>query len=125
MARQRLRYRLAIDHVHDVERIVVGLEDEPSRDPAHIFDFADGLRIVAYRQVSACGVAGLSISASWPGEPLHKAVTSGRISRFDFAEIAIEAFRQLSHDRRKAVFAGFLGIPGFPMWKIDEPESIP
>lgn len=128
----RARYQAAVADVYDQADPRMFTENRPGLNPAHVFDFEDGLRLIVSRERTRRGTVGIHISASLlPGTPLHR---KGQ-------ELTIESgppwLRSLTIDRwaeltgtltpsdvaeaqraGEALFLGFTLPKGVPHWFI-------
>lgn len=112
LAALKARYHLAVETPVDVESVELGVAADPGRLPKHVFDFADGLRIVARREVGVLGGRYVHFSmVSFPGTKVHR-VWRAAASRFGIARANDSLLskcgvriRRLSGDRREWVRA--------------------
>jgi hypothetical protein len=117
----RMRYPWAVDHIHDEARLADGLEPDPAAEPHHVFDFADGLRLVVLRSTGGDGRTRLQVSASGASAALKIEAREGRVGADAFLAMARRGFRDLSRDDRPLDFRGFHGpTRSVPVWLIDE-----
>jgi hypothetical protein len=124
-ARLRLRYDLAIDHVHHYPAMVAGHEPNPTTERAHIFDCYDGIRLIVSRERSARGQHFLMISAtleigSAVELSLDRENEGKRIEADRFVDLAETAFRAISREARPMKF---LGYDQGAIWAISEEDS--
>lgn len=121
MDKLRLRYGLAVDHVHSTRSILADPDSAPSGDPTHIFDTLDGFRIAVSRESDDRGRVVVHVSASLDDIcPLIDEVTEGRLGPAEFLVRSEEHFRAISRDRRPMRLVCFSAGKGVPHWAIDE-----
>ena len=67
------RYAAAIANIYDIEAIDAGHQPRPSNQPQHVFDWADGLRLIVSRDRFPDGRTAIHVSGSLlSGSPLNE-----------------------------------------------------
>jgi len=118
----RARYRRAITEVVDQLACAEGERDPPSGQPAHVFDTAEGWRLIISKERRPDGRVGLHLSASihdrqfWlrlkdSGEPVNA------------LDLALSQWRAISGEReRTPTFLGW-SEGGVPHWFLDQGDA--
>lgn len=110
------RYPAAVAEVYDVESIKLGTVDPPSRHRRHVFDFADGLRLIISRERYEDGRLLVHVSASFAcGSELHRQFPG----LMEFMRLACRRFWDVSGDRRVMRFVG-ITCGNVPHWLVGE-----
>lgn len=117
----RQRYPKAVEEVHDIESIRLGLAIEPGRLPQNVFDFPDGMRLIVSRERDMLGRISIHFSASFaPESQLWRDIKFRRVSKNAALDLIIARWREISWSRDEPKLAGFSEEKGVPHWYVDE-----
>ncbi len=91
------RYAEAIREVNDVESVTMGLRLSTGEQRRHVFDFADGVRLVVSRDALAGHPVHIHLGGSAiRGSLVWENLAAGLLSPDDFAARCLERFRFIS-----------------------------
>lgn len=112
----RSRYHAALVPVFDCRKGVP--RPRPGELRGHVFDCADGLRLIVSRDRESDAELFLHLSASLtPGLPLYDKLARGGVSKRQFIKLVLARFREVSGDYKPLELAGFSSGKGVPHWR--------
>jgi hypothetical protein len=116
----RERFPSALAEVVDIESVMLGNEVIPGKLRKHIFDFADGLRLIVSREAIPRWGVYLHVSASFDEHSENFAkVRTGQIGIQEFFHMALDRYHAISGDPSQLEF-DHLSSRGIPHWKRPE-----
>jgi hypothetical protein len=113
------RYPAAVADLIDVAAVVRGARTAPSKDPAHVFDTIEGLRLIVSREQMPDGRVGLHLSASFHAdtfladERAREALSAGQI-----VPLIVRAWQAIAQSQAAPTFIGLSGggVLHFYVW---------
>jgi hypothetical protein len=107
------RYAAAVEHLYEGRELA---GSRPGNQRQHVFDWADGLRLIVSRERTAEGRVGVHFTAS----VVPNTRLSGHLANADaLCSLACERWQQLAHSSRTAELIALSpgkGIPHFIVW---------
>lgn len=113
------RFARALTTIFDAEACALGVAPLPCQSPRNVFDFADGLRLVASLDRGGDGRVRLHLSSIvFQFSELGEAIRTRRVNGDMALMLSVERYYRLSRDRRRAQFM-YQARGGALHWRID------
>ena len=121
------RYARAVSEIYDA-RMARGEQLRPGNQRRHVFDFADGLRLIVSRDRLEEGRVGIHVSGSvMPQTNLHELLTSDTTNILDHVRnIVVDHWRLLSGSNQTPdswSWSRGKGVPHFIIWDVSGPDG--
>lgn len=123
----KARYHRALEHVYDIESVVLGLAESPVVRPECTFETEDGICIIVSREDVGGPHPDLHVSATFRADSavgrrfardLRRA--GSRIAMGRFAIKALARYREISGDDAAFSHLEWSAILGLPHWRRTE-----